>query len=77
MCHAQLHNTVTPVRLEPAAPRSRVKHSTTGQGTSVSNSIDTDQDQHSVIPDLGQNCLQSLKGYGLSADDKNCHLCFG
>ena len=24
------HNAVTPVRLEPAAPRSRVKHSTTG-----------------------------------------------
>ena len=23
------HNSVTPVRLEPAAPRSRVKHSTT------------------------------------------------
>ena len=23
------HNTVTPVRLDPAAPRSRVKHSTT------------------------------------------------
>ena len=23
------HNTVTPVRLEPAAPRSRVRHSTT------------------------------------------------
>ena len=33
MCLAQEHNTVTlvspPVRLEPAAPRSRVKHSTT------------------------------------------------
>ena len=27
--HAQGHNAVTPVRLEPAAPRSRVKHSTT------------------------------------------------
>ena len=26
---AQGHNAVTPVRLEPAAPRSRVKHSTT------------------------------------------------
>ena len=40
------------------------------QGTTVSNSNDTDQDQHSVIPDLGQNCLQTLKGYPLSADDK-------
>ena len=29
MCLAQGHNTVTPVRLEPAASRSRVKHSTT------------------------------------------------
>ena len=32
----------------------------------VSNSLDTDQDQHFVCPDLGPNCLQSL-----SADDKN------
>ena len=30
MCLAQGHNTVTPVRLEPAAPLSQVKHSTTG-----------------------------------------------
>ena len=29
MCLAQGHNTVTPVRLEPTALRSRVKHSTT------------------------------------------------
>ena len=29
MCLAQGHNAATPVRLEPAAPRSRVKHSTT------------------------------------------------
>ena len=29
MCLAQGHNTVTPVRLKPAAPRSRVKHTTT------------------------------------------------
>ena len=29
MCLAQGHKTVTPVRLEPAVPRSRVKHSTT------------------------------------------------
>ena len=29
MCLAQGHNVVTPVRLEPAALRSRVKHSTT------------------------------------------------
>ena len=29
MCLAQGHNAVTPVRFEPAAPRSRLKHSTT------------------------------------------------
>ena len=29
MCLAQGHNTVTPVGLEPAAPQSLVKHSTT------------------------------------------------
>ena len=29
MCLANGHNTVTPVRLEPAAPQSRAKHSTT------------------------------------------------
>ena len=29
MCPAQGHNAVTPVRLEPAAPQCRVKHSTT------------------------------------------------
>ena len=29
MCLAQGHNAVMPVRLEPATPRSRVKHSTT------------------------------------------------
>ena len=28
MCLAQGHNTVNPVRLEPTAPRSQVKHST-------------------------------------------------
>ena len=28
MCHAQGHNAVTPLRLEPAAPCSRVKHPT-------------------------------------------------
>ena len=29
MCLAQRHNAVTVVRLEPVAPRSRLKHSTT------------------------------------------------
>ena len=31
MCLAQGHNAVTPVRLEPAASRSPVKHSSTEQ----------------------------------------------
>ena len=31
----------------------------------VSNSLDSDQDQPFVVPDLGPNCLQRL-----SADDK-------
>ena len=31
----------------------------------VSNSLDPDQDRHSVVPDLGPNCLQRL-----SADDQ-------
>ena len=32
----------------------------------VSNSLDPDQDRHSVGPDLGPNCLQRL-----STDDKS------
>ena len=32
MCLAQGHNTVTPVRLEPASPLSPAKHSTTYTG---------------------------------------------
>ena len=39
MCLAQGHNTVAPVRLELAAPRSHVKHST----TKLSKSVDPDQ----------------------------------
>ena len=32
----------------------------------MSNGLDTDQDRHSVGPDLGPNCLRRL-----SAEDKN------
>ena len=39
MCLAQGHNAVTPVRLEPAALRSRVKHSTTEPLRSLSDSV--------------------------------------
>ena len=34
----------------------------------MSNSLDQDQDRHSMGPDLGLNCLQRL-----SADDKSHH----
>ena len=34
----------------------------------ASNGLDPDQDQHSVDPDLGPNCV-----HGLSADSKICH----
>ena len=33
----------------------------------VSNSLDPDQDRHSVSPDLGPNCFQRL-----SEEDKSC-----
>ena len=34
----------------------------------VSNGLDPDQDQHSVHPDLGPNCLKRLP-----TDDNSCH----
>ena len=40
-CHAQEHKTVFQVRLEPAAPRSLVKHSTTPQLWSIVYRYDT------------------------------------
>ena len=43
MCLAQGHNAVMPVRLEPWASRSRVKHSTTEPLRSLKNSVDPDQ----------------------------------
>ena len=39
MCLAQGHNAVTPLRLEPAAPQSRVKHSTTKPVCSLLNGL--------------------------------------
>ena len=39
MCLAQAHNTVTPVRLEPATLRSLVKHSTTEPRSIVAQSV--------------------------------------
>ena len=39
MCLAQGHNTVTLVRLEPAAPQSQIKHSTTEPLLSLKNIV--------------------------------------
>ena len=39
-----------------------------GNTIRVATSLDPDQDRHTVSPDLGPNCLQTL-----SADDKSCH----
>ena len=43
MCLAQGHNAVTPMRLEPAAPRFRVMHSTTKPLRSLKN-LNVDDD---------------------------------
>ena len=40
MCHSQGHNAVTPVKLEPPAIQSRVKHSTTKPLRSLSHAYD-------------------------------------
>ena len=36
----------------------------------MSNSLDPDQDQHSVGPNLGPNCLQRLSAYNKNAPSK-------
>ena len=56
MCLAQGHNAVMPVRLEPAALRSRIKHST----TEPLRSLYPDQNRRSVGTELGPNYLQML-----------------
>ena len=48
MCLAQGHNAVTLVRLKPAAPRSRVKHSTTESRSSLRYCIE-DQMKNEVV----------------------------
>ena len=72
---------MTPVRLEPAALPSRVKHTTTEplrsrsgvrsamlEGDDASAPARKSMVKH-FMPDLGPNCL-----YRLSADDKSGHL---
>ena len=70
MCLAQGHNAVTPVRLEPAAPRSRVKHSTTEPLRSLP------LDYKSIYECEGV-CLEDhrLASLGLSSDDKLFATC--
>ena len=58
MCLAQGHNAVTPVRLEPAALRSRVKHSTTEPLRS-----------HPLVADLFLFCYE--RDFMLSLSDNN------
>ena len=63
--------------IELATPGSAVRHASVARHVTdcamrpgyiirVSNGLDTDQNQHSVSPDLGTNSLQRL-----SADDKS------
>ena len=54
-CLAQGHITVPPVRLEPATPRSRVKHSTTEPPRSLFSLFD-----HSCITAAGQGFFYTL-----------------
>ena len=49
----------------------------------VSNGLDPDQDQHSVSPDLGPNCLQRLSAddnenqkHCLPALQDSCEICY-
>ena len=65
-CLAQGHNAVTPVRLELAAIRSRVKHSTTEplrlpKNTAWRDSLQTHSShirrKCNIGPDLDPNCL--------------------
>ena len=49
MCLAQGHNTVTPVKLEPVAPRSRVKHSITEPLFSLGRKSDKNSKKHIQI----------------------------
>ena len=63
MCLAQGHNTVTPVRLKPAAPRSPVKHSTI---SCFENSEDPDQLASEKPADQDPHCfpLWFVKNWG-------------
>ena len=75
MCLAQGHNAVTPVRLEPASPRSRVKHSTTEPLRSICSPVRGDKarglfhvqvDKSWYIP-WGGGCLEGNFGTGVLA----------
>ena len=59
MCLTQGHHTVTPVRLEPTALRSQVKHSITEPLRSLIKEVNTmNPDQTAPQSDLGPYCLQ-------------------
>ena len=79
MCLAQGHNTVTLVRVEPAAPLSRVKHSTTGplcflfssvDHFSLANSVDPDEMMCFMTFHLGLHCLPNYVFRSVSSIQK-------
>ena len=43
----------------------------------VSNSLDPDQDRHSVSPDLGPSCLQKLSADSTNRQKVNVRVNFG
>ena len=71
MCLAQGHNAVTLVRLEPAAPRSRVKHSTTEPLRSLSSSLSflkivTALKGHNSLPQWSELCPLRVVRYSMT-----------
>ena len=64
MCLAQGHNTVTPVRLEPAASWSRVKHSTTKPLHSLPRGLRIYEIQlYTVLATFGGKFLADVSSY--------------
>ena len=57
MCYAQGHTGVTPVRLKPTAPRSRVKHSTTKPLRSLSLQLAVTVSHISVVHGVLKGCI--------------------
>ena len=80
---------MTPVRLEPATPRSRVKHSTTeplrspSAGCSnleaskcIAKGVDQDQTANEAVSDLGPYCLHYLQRLAVDISRPHFQPCF-